>query len=45
MHALRFERTGSLDYLHLAEVSMPAPLESELLGKVEQFRREDFAHQ
>jgi NADPH:quinone reductase-like Zn-dependent oxidoreductase len=35
MHALRFERTGSLDYLHLAEVSMPAPLESELLVKVE----------
>ncbi len=35
MHALRFERTGSLDYLHLAEVSMPVPLESELLIKVE----------
>jgi NADPH:quinone reductase-like Zn-dependent oxidoreductase len=35
MRALRFEKTGSLDYLSLADVPMPAPLESELLIKVE----------
>ena len=35
MRALRFERTGSLDYLSLVDVAMPAPLESELLVKVE----------
>jgi NADPH:quinone reductase-like Zn-dependent oxidoreductase len=34
MRALRFDRTGSLDYLSLADVPMPAPLESELLVKV-----------
>jgi len=35
MRALRFERTGSLDYLSLTEVPMPAPLDSELMIKVE----------
>lgn len=35
MRALRFEKTGSLDYLSLADVPTPAPLESELLIKVE----------
>src|SRR5580700_979553 len=35
MRALRFERTGSLDYLHLADAPMPVPRASELLIKVE----------
>jgi NADPH:quinone reductase-like Zn-dependent oxidoreductase len=35
MHALRFERTGSLDNLHLAEVPTPDPSGSDLLVKVE----------
>jgi NADPH:quinone reductase-like Zn-dependent oxidoreductase len=35
MRALRFERTGSLDYLNLADVPAPVRLESELLIKVE----------
>jgi NADPH2:quinone reductase len=35
MRALRFDKTGSLDYLSLADVPMPVPLDSELLIKVE----------
>jgi len=35
MRALRFDRTGSLDYLRLVDVPIPAPLESGLLVKVE----------
>ena len=34
MRALRFERTGSLEDLALADVPRPVPLESELLIKV-----------
>ena len=34
MRALRFERTGSLDYLTLADVPAPIPLDSELLIKI-----------
>jgi NADPH:quinone reductase-like Zn-dependent oxidoreductase len=34
MRALRFERTGSLDGLSLAEVPRPVPLDTELLVKV-----------
>jgi len=34
MRALRFDRTGSLDYLEVADVPMPALLEGDLLIKV-----------
>jgi NADPH:quinone reductase len=35
MRALRFEKTGSLDYLSLVDVPIPDPPDSELLIKVE----------